>query len=324
MPLQNWPAANQKVTFAADRLCGLPKMRGQQHVYNFFHYFCEDVRNGFSGVPALFDCPTYAPLTMKQWILVLVLSGVFGAVRAQGYLEAGVSLGASSLFSDINQSTYMYSPSVAAGVTGRYVMDSRSAVSLGVQFSRLRGNDADFGREWRGVSHTSNLVFAGLQYEFNFLPFSSDYAQNRYLGGSSDRKTYPFSPYIFLGAGVAFGQASIETLEYVFSGSPPTTISSKQEIGAHFEIPFGAGMRFRLSQTVSATMEAGFRKTTSDLLEGLTTTPDAPSGSLRNSDWPSYVAATVLFKIPGSHRLCAAFGGNSAKEKKVNTDYVFD
>lgn len=261
---------------------------------------------------------------MKLSILVLVLSGIFGAVRAQGYLEAGVSLGSAALFSDINQATYMYAPSLFTGITARYVADTRQAVALGFQYSAMRGNDADFGREWRGASHTTHLFFAGLQYEFNFLPFSSDYAQNRYLGGSSQRKTYPFTPYLFAGAGVAFGRANLELTEYVFSGRPPQKIPVKQEIKAHIEIPFGVGMRFRISQIITANFEAGFRKTASDLLEGLTTTPDGSTGSFRNSDWPSYLAATLLVKIPGSHRLCAAFGDSRTRENKANQEYVFD
>lgn len=261
---------------------------------------------------------------MKLPILVLVLSGIFGAVRAQGYLEAGVSLGSSALFSDINQATYMYSPSLFTGVTARYVADARQSVAFGVQYSRLQGNDADFGREWRGISHTSHLFFTGIQYEFNFLPYSSDYAQNRYLGGSSNRKTWPFTPYLFAGAGLAFGKANLETTEYVFSGRPPLIIPTEQDITTHIEIPFGAGFRCRVSQTISATLEAGFRKTASDLLEGLTTTPDGSTGSFRNSDWPSYLAATILVKIPGSHRLCAAFGNSRTKENKAYQDDVFD
>ena len=237
---------------------------------------------------------------MKKLLLTIVFTGMAVMAGAQGHLEAGLSFGAASGFDDINYSSYMYSPSFSAGITGRYVMNNRSSLRLSLDYSGHKGDDSDFGREWRGHSFNSDIYSAGLMYEFNFLPFSQDFVRNRYLGGSAEHRTYPFSPYLFLGAGYASGK----------------------DISGFVYIPFGTGIRFRLNSIMNAAIEAGFHKTTSDETDGLEN--PGKSHTFNNTDWFSYVNASVFVKIPGSQRLCAAFGKNSSKDKKAKHKYVFD
>ena len=280
------------------------------------------VCNNTCGLTVLFKCYymcitffiTFARIcnNMKKLLLTIVLTGMAITADAQGHLEAGLSLGAASGFDDINYSSYMYSPSFSAGVTGRYVMNNRSSLRLSLDYSGHKGDDADFGREWRNHSFNSDIYSAGFVYEFNFLPFSQDYVRNRYLGGSAEHRTYPFSPYLFLGAGYAFGNVNYTVADN----------SYKEDISGFLYIPFGTGIRFRLNSTMNASVEAGFHKATTDKADGLKT--PGKSHTFRNTEWFSYISASVLVKIPGSQRLCAAFGKNSSKDKKAKHKYVFD
>ncbi len=182
----------------------------------------------------------------------------------------------------------MYAPLPAGGIVYRYNFNPREAVRANLIFGGLRGNDLDFNNSFqiaRAASFSGSVGDLSVQFEFNFLPYSTQ------------GKLWDFTPYLAGGAGLAF----INSTE--FSIKPV--------------IPFSFGFKVNIYKNVGLEAEYGFRKTFYDNFDGLKDLV-APSDYswIHNNDWYSFAGIALTWKIYSKLAECPAYNDKDFKRKR--------
>lgn len=214
---------------------------------------------------------------MKKIIIIAVFSGIIIGAKAQKKVDFGIFGGGSYYLGDINQSKQFYSLSYAFGGLYRYNINPRYTIRGSVYYGNLEADDQDFNNPLsRNESFSGTVLDATLQFEFNFLPYST-------FGRAGE-----FTTYVTGGGGFAF----------VNVGGP----------SYNFVIPFGVGAKMNLGNKFGIGIEWGFRKMFTDELEG---NPDLVSPDYRsfihNADWYSIAGISVTYKIYNGIDDCPAY-----------------
>ena len=220
------------------------------------------------------------------WILLSLCLSL--TAEGQRNADYGILGGVSSYLGDINPSRLMYSPMPAAGVFYRYNLHPRHSLRASLLAGGLRGNDLDFNNTFqitRGASFSGITGELSVQFEFNFLPFTTA------------GKLWDWSPYLAAGAGVAVINST------TFSVQPV--------------IPFSAGIKFNIYKNMGLEAEYGFRKTFYDNFDGLKDMVDpADYGWLHNNDWYSFAGIAFTWKIYNKLAGCPAYEDVDGKRKR--------
>src|SRR5450759_2632285 len=127
-----------------------------------------------------------------HWFLLFFFLSL--SLSGQRSADFGVFAGVSSYFGDINPNRLLYSPLPAGGIFYRYNLNPREALRANLFVGGIRGNDHDFNiafQQARGASFSDIVGDLALQFEFNFLPYSTE------------GKRWNFTPYFAGGAGMA-------------------------------------------------------------------------------------------------------------------------
>jgi hypothetical protein len=219
------------------------------------------------------------------WSSLLIISSL--SLTGQRNSDFGAFLGVSSYLGDINPSKLLYSPLPAGGLFYRYNLHPRQALRASLLFGGLRANDLDFNNSFqraRGASFSGSVGEWALQFEFNFLPYSTQ------------GKPFNFTPYLAAGAGIAF--INTTTFTYV-----PV-------------IPFSFGFKVNIHKNLGLEAEYGFRKTFYDNFDGLKDLV-APSdyGVIHNNDWYTFTGIAVTWKLYSRLAGCPAYNDVDSKRK---------
>ena len=219
------------------------------------------------------------------FLLFLCLSLSLSGQRNSDY---GVLAGVSSYLGDINPNRLLYSPLPAGGIFYRYNFHPRQALRTSIFFGGLRANDLDFKNSFQTARAESFSGIVGewaLQFEFNFLPFTTQ------------GKPWDYTPYFAAGAGIAF--INTTTFTYV-----PV-------------IPFSFGFKVNIYKNMGLEAEYGFRKTFYDNFDGLKDLV-APSDFawINNNDWYSFAGVAVTWKIYSKLAGCPAYIDVDSKRKR--------
>lgn len=221
------------------------------------------------------------------WFILLILLGYIPA-SAQRNADWGVFGGVSSYYGDINSSNYLYSPSPALGLVYRYNFNPRQAVRTNITYGLIRGNDLDFDnlyQQTRAQSFTNSVFEWGLQYEFNFFPYTT-------AGKWGD-----FSPYFAGGLALAF--LSSPSFTYI-----PV-------------IPLTLGFKINVYKNVGLEAEYGFRKTFYDNFDGLIDNIDPDDRSwAHNNDWYMFAGVTLTWKMFHNITSCPTYYDVNNKKRK--------
>lgn len=175
---------------------------------------------------------------MRKISGLLLLLFVSLSASGQRNADYGIFGGVSSYLGDINTNRLFYSPLPAAGLFYRYNFNPRQAVRTNIYLGGIRGNDLDFNngfQQTRGAAFSGTVAEWAAQFEFNFLPYSTQ------------GKKWNYTPYLAAGAGLAF--ISSGSLTYV-----PV-------------IPFSMGFKINIHKNLGLEAEYGFRKTFYDNLD---------------------------------------------------------
>lgn len=175
---------------------------------------------------------------------------------------------------DLNNQSLFGKVNLAGGINVRYTLDTRWAISGFASYGHISGGNPDV-LEWRNLSFRSNVIEGGLRAEFNFLPYGQRLATQK-------RAT----PFIFCGIGVFHfnpqaslvdsqtGEVNWYDLQPLATEGQGTSVYPDRQKYQLTEVcmPFGIGMRCRLTQAIHLTVEYGFRKTWTDYLDDVSTT----------------------------------------------------
>jgi len=230
---------------------------------------------------------TAGPVFMKKIHWFLLFLSLSLSLSGQRKADYGIFGGVSSYFGDINPSRFLYSPLPAGGIFYRYNFNPREALRTSIFFGGLKANDLDFKNSFqqsRAAFFSGTMAEWALQFEFNFLPYSS-------LG-----KQWDFTPYFAAGAGIAFINTATFTYEPV--------------------IPFSFGFKVNIYKNLGLEAEYGFRKTFYDNFDGLKDLV-APSDFawMHNNDWYSFTGIAVTWKIYSKLAGCPAYNDGNSKRK---------
>jgi hypothetical protein len=225
---------------------------------------------------------------MKRIHLFLSLLCLSLSLSGQRSSDYGVFAGVSSYLGDINPNRLLYSPSPAGGIFYRYNFHPRQALRTSIFYGGLKANDLDFNNSFqtaRAASFSGTVGEWALQFEFNFLPYSTQ------------GKIWDFTPYLAAGAGIVF----INTTAFTYV---PV-------------IPFSFGFKVNIYKNMGLEAEYGFRKTFYDNFDGLKDLV-APSDFawIHNNDWYSFAGLAVTWKIYSKLAGCPAYSDVDSKRKR--------
>jgi hypothetical protein len=221
-----------------------------------------------------------------HWLLLFLMLSL--SLSGQRNSDYGVFAGVSSYLGDINPNRLLYSPLPAGGIFYRYNFNPRQALRTNLFIGGLKANDLDFSNSFQKARAASFSGIVGewaLQFEFNFLPYSTE------------GKRWDFTPYFAAGAGIAL----VNTVS--FSYVPV--------------IPFSFGFKVNVYKNVGLEAEYGFRKTFYDNFDGVKDLV-APSDYswIHNNDWYTFTGIAVTWKIYNKLAGCPAYGEVDSKRKR--------
>lgn len=203
-----------------------------------------------------------------SWIFVLVMF-ISNKNNAQ-YSDLGIGLGLTTYWGDLNAPSFVtnYFGNSGFGIQahGRFMRGNRMALRGSLIYGRINGDDSRSDLDWqkeRNLDFRSHLTEIAVMGEFYILPFSTE-PGSRF-----------FAPY--LTGGVA-----------AFWFDPKTTYQGRevrlQPLGTEgqgmpgrpekyarnsLSLPFGAGIKFILTETINLGFEVIVRKTLTDYMDDI-------------------------------------------------------
>jgi hypothetical protein len=217
-------------------------------------------------------------------ILLLILLSL--SVSGQRSADYGIFGGATSYLGDINTNRLFYRPRPAGGLFYRFNLNPRQSIRANILLGSLQANDLDFNNSYqqtRNQSFSGPVAEGAVQFEFNFLPYSTQ------------GKRWNYTPYIAAGIGIAYLNTSSNTV--------PINDKPFQPI-----IPFSLGFKINIYRNLGIEAEYGFRKTFYDKFDGLKDNVDPHHEAwLHNNDWYSFAGIAFTWKIYNKLVGCPAF-----------------
>lgn len=224
---------------------------------------------------------------MKKIFLYVLVSMFPLILPAQETWEGSIMLGYSNYLGDLVVPGFTLDhSSFSAGILVRKRFSRRFGMRVNFLYGNIEGNDRNYDRNvTRGAVFSAPLAEISVQAEYDFL------GHKRWDENGRFKPT--FSPYLFAGAG-----GSYFDLDVAFT-SDPLTDAVKADIAAdystiHFSGPVGLGLRLDLNRRMNLGLEAGFRVTFSDYLDGVSV-----SGEPDNND-VYYIGGVILGVALGS------------------------
>jgi hypothetical protein len=228
---------------------------------------------------------------MKSLMLsLLLIPGFAGAQRWHLNVTGGVS----NYSGDLQDKPYTFDQSFFAfGAGVQYDITRNFSAISNISFMKIGASDQYNKPDLvaRNLSFQSNIIEWNLLAEYTFL----DITQKK------------FSPFLFAGIAVFhYDPYSYDTLgQKVFLKDLSTEGEGLQQYPGQkpyhltdFAIPFGGGIKFRVSENVVLAYEIGFRKTFTDYLDDVST---------------FYVDQAILQNAKGPLAVEMAYRGNELK-----------
>lgn len=208
---------------------------------------------------------------MRRLPTLLILLTLVVPVRAQGLLarsELGPTAGVMAYLGDLNNQSMFGQPNLAAGLLARINIDTRWAVAFGGTYGHISGGNPDIIAH-RNLSFRSPVAEGFVRAEFNFFPYGLRY-------GTQKRWT----PFLFCGFAIfkfnprAEYQGEWYDLQPLGTEGQGTLAYPDRKRYKLLEaaMPFGVGIRWRLSEGAHLAVEYGWRKTWTDYLDDISTT----------------------------------------------------
>jgi len=195
--------------------------------------------------------------------------------------DIGLFAGTSYYMGEINPNRIFYRPSISLGGLFRWRLNDTYALRGHIYYGQFSGYDKDFTNSFqqiRNASFSSSLLDICAIGEYNFFPFRFN-----------ERKKV-ISPFLFAGFGYNF------------------IISSSENIGNHFNIPFGVGVKYFLTKKITIGTEWSFRKILADNADGISNSGgNEYKSTFSNNDWYSFAGFFISFGLFGNQGDCPVY-----------------
>jgi len=265
---------------------------------------------------------------MKKIFLIAFLTTLINPAFSQKYGEVGLFVGGSHYFGDV-YSSVSENTHFSIGANYKHNFNSRWAWNFLFRYAGISGNDVNSNNNFenqRNLSFQSNLFEVGSTVEFNFFDFKPFRPQSFFQIADV------FTPYVFVGlsmfhhnpkaylAGNLYELHALKTEQVDYS-----------KVGV--ALPFGLGMKFRLSDRMLLSVSGEMRLAFTDYLDDVSTRyPTDPSvltkagrdlsnrtlesqgiggsswgaqrGNSFNNDWFSYVGFTLSYNLKKNPGTC--------------------
>lgn len=259
-----------------------------------------NTRDGFDIVYYFINCNVLKKVNYLVGVLTVFFflygSGTDQEAKAQQY-DFGGGLGVAAYSGEIVRRLDQGKVGLQGTLFGRRNFDNVWSLRAGLSFGRISAADSvtrlDPAAVYRDAGFKGNVWEASAVMEYHFLDFTHPQAQFR------------FSPYGFFGLGVTYYSAEGQA----YFGDP--------EAGSYSlttpVIPFGAGVKYRLTDRWTLAAELGFRATFTDLLDKIDGSlpsiprfqdPNNPSqpfgnntGNYSDKDWYYFLGVTISYSI---------------------------
>ena len=171
---------------------------------------------------------------------------------------------------------------VAFGISYKKEINKKLAASIAYYNVKIAGDDKMFtagsGHQERGFEFTNTLHEVSLRLDY--LPFG--------------KKNWKVQPFVFAGAGLAFGEADIDFNNEDGNPISDELIMDDIENGKNTSIalPVGVGAKFKLTKKLSIGLEMGIRLLTNDYLDGV-----SKSGNSGANDFYGIGGVTIGYKL---------------------------
>jgi hypothetical protein len=203
-------------------------------------------------------------------------------------LEAGFLFGMTNYSGDLAEKNIQISETkLGYGAYVRYLFSKHFALRAHLISGSISGDDKhakdpDILR--RQFRFNTNLLEVGLCGEWHILGRKGE--------NSIGEKQRYFSPYVYLGLGMAFSDANATHYgppedEVIFFKTPLPEVAEPQRF---LLAPMGVGVQTELTDRVLLGLETGWRPVFSDKLDGVSI-----NGNPDKNDWYYYAGATVSF-----------------------------
>lgn len=200
-------------------------------------------------------------------------------------MEIGAGVGLMNYLGDFNGSLLKdFQP--MGGIVAKYKSNPRVAWSALLNYGTLKGDSknantwypesADQPGAMEPVSFKTKLADFSLRFEYNFWPYGTG---REYYGAK------PLTPYIALGAGLAFAKAD--------------------ESVVAFQVPIGFGVKYKLQSRLNLSLEWMMHISGSDKLDGIRDPYGIKSTELfKNTDCYSTIQVALTYEFLEKCKTC--------------------
>lgn len=186
--------------------------------------------------------------------------------------DIGGQIGMAGYLGDASSSIFS-KPGFAGGVSFRYLPDVRWAIRGVLNVMSLSGDTSTMDDVLPGgaqYSFKSTVYDLGGRIEFNFFSYGI---------GETYKKLKRWSPYLTVGIGVSLAKCGGES-----------------NVG--FNIPMGAGIKYKLKERLNLGVEFTMTKVFSDHVDGaLSDLYQIKSSFIKNTDWYSDISVSLTYEF---------------------------
>jgi len=216
-----------------------------------------------------------------RFLLITIFLVFVCFCKAQKWTDIGFNLGISSYNGDLNETRLFYNPAFSKGLLFKHNINERYAAKLAVTNANLRSSDLEYEKTVQNIPRNpfkTKVWDVVLQAEFNFLPYNQ-----------LELGTNPISPYVAAG----IGGARFESAGNIFN---------------IFSIPFGIGMKYKITTRIGISSEWTFRKTFNDAIDNTENLIiEGTKSKIHNNDWYSFLHFMVTYNISKLRIECPAY-----------------
>jgi hypothetical protein len=221
-----------------------------------------------------------------------------GLVHAQRW-HINVTGGLSNYSGDLQAKSYTFDQSYFAfGAGAQYDITRNFSAISNISFMKIGASDQynNANLVFRNLSFQSNILELNLLGEYSFMDITQKKFSPFIFGGIA---VFHFNPYAYDTTGQ---KVYLKPLSTEGEGLPQYPGQKPYSL-TQFAIPFGGGIKFRVSENVVIAYEVGFRKTFTDYLDDVSTI---------------YVDKTILLNAKGPLAVEMAYRANELKGGNPN------